>query len=597
MELLSGAIIQDGVCGPCEDQEPYSFYVSVLVPKGLSEYKNSRGPYKAYLGSKTSEATSVLRPWERETKIPLIKRAAKLRAAIGWSEDTSIFPLSIQNKVFPKSFINGIIEGLIRAAAIHCASRRSIVNLSRPREALLGTALYLINQVNDTASLVTMWRAENFHNLFLTVPTKIPPSYPLSNKDLGSLGRSYMRSVYIHYYVDSPSRGLFIYQDIWIFADINDVKTFGMLAISTKLTQVLYSNQIRKHTKDIIRGSKDLIINLRDPERTHHNINIDLSRLKRVNEEVRHASRSIVKSRNLDRERNLPWGSELAVPIKEIQVPYVAVGSKERQDLSKVKIPRIQNPLISGLRCFQFATGSHYKIQSILKNLNIKYKDCLAGGDGSGGIGSLLLRSSRNSRLIFNSLLDLDGVDLRGSTPSPPSAISALGSASRRCVNFNDSWRNPSDLRNKETWEYFLNVKHQNQMRIDLITLDMECNSDEISDSIELQLSEYIFKILDDHGTLIYKTFLERLCKQSILLSAVGNQFKNVSFVVTDITSSQSSEIYVVMRGKNNSTIPKEPDLETFSKDLNDLPVMRGIDKEFGRAVSLLYKNICVYYL
>ena len=37
---------------------------------------------KVYLGSKTMESTSLLQPWEKEVKIPLLLKASKLRNGI-----------------------------------------------------------------------------------------------------------------------------------------------------------------------------------------------------------------------------------------------------------------------------------------------------------------------------------------------------------------------------------------------------------------------------------------------------------------------------------------------------------------------------------
>nr|CAD7464161.1 unnamed protein product [Timema tahoe] len=408
IELISRPIRQGPMCPPCQNTPPLSYYVSILVPHGLTDYKKTRGPYKAYLGSKTSETTSVLRPWEREAKVPLIKRAAKLRSAIGWfvesdsklgkgiiqnlesltgecwknkiegskrtgsalhrfscsrqssagyaaqspskltwmcmttdtlsilnsvnhdfmhqslliyaqatvaelmdgrpeqgyfhshisctsclreiqeirlytvrdfvhedvsdiiskwkpedvswskeyplqeikhgnwykvhpceqsfhigracgflygelkmsndtrCEDSSIFPLSLQNKVFPRQFLDGVLDGLIRASSIHCVSRRSISELKRPREALLGIGLHLINEISNHQGLVTMWRSESFETAFMDIPYKVPPSYPLSNRDLGSLGRAYLRYHYLKRYVENTS-GIKEYRNIWIW--------------------------------------------------------------------------------------------------------------------------------------------------------------------------------------------------------------------------------------------------------------------------------------------------------------------------------------------------------------------------------------------
>ena len=59
-------------------------FVSVNLPNGLHDYWVRRGPLPAYLGSSTAESTSILRPWEKETDLPIIKRASDLRKAIGW---------------------------------------------------------------------------------------------------------------------------------------------------------------------------------------------------------------------------------------------------------------------------------------------------------------------------------------------------------------------------------------------------------------------------------------------------------------------------------------------------------------------------------
>lgn len=81
IELLHKTINQNQPCSGC------TLGPSTLAPQGLDSYQLKRGPYKAYLGSKTSESTSLLQPWEKETKIPLTRRATKLRSAIGWFVD------------------------------------------------------------------------------------------------------------------------------------------------------------------------------------------------------------------------------------------------------------------------------------------------------------------------------------------------------------------------------------------------------------------------------------------------------------------------------------------------------------------------------
>lgn len=47
-----------------------------------------RGPLTPYLGSKTSETTSVLQPWEKNIEISLLRHACNLRRAIDWITDS-----------------------------------------------------------------------------------------------------------------------------------------------------------------------------------------------------------------------------------------------------------------------------------------------------------------------------------------------------------------------------------------------------------------------------------------------------------------------------------------------------------------------------
>lgn len=205
----------------------------------------------------------------------------------------------------------------------------------------------------------------------------------------------------------------------------------------------------------------------------------------------------------------------------------------------------------------------------------------------------MLLRYNRQSRIIFNSLLVLDDVDLRGTTPSPPSAITALRRDQIRCVNLKTAWENPSDLSAPETWRYFLELKKSYQMQIDLIILDMECQSDSISNQIEECLATYVFQILSVSGTLIYKTYLKRLLEgESPLLTTVGSQFQTVHVTSTDITSSQSSEVYVVMRRMRAVNLPIKPNLQIFLDDIMQFPVLRSPELEFKRAMSLTNHNM-----
>ncbi|AOX47517.1 L protein [Orgi virus] len=781
VEMINNTTIPTPVCEGCNQDPPYNVYVSTLIPHGLRNYKHHRGPYQAYLGSNTSESTSILQPWEKESKIPMLKRAVRLRNAINWfvppgspvadsilsnlrgltgedwdrgsrgfkrtgsalhrfscsrqlsggysaqnparltwicattdtmkelgsqnydfmyqalllyaqltacelhegnrfqgfyhshiscklclrtieeinltsqgsfqhadvsylvramipdgseiisikpvvdvplgdwsslsptvqsyhvgraegfvfgeltlsgnrhCDDASLFPLGIKDKVIPRGYMNGLLDGLKRAGAVHCISKRSVADLNKPKAALLGVTLHLINQVMTNTALLNVIRTAGFENLFKSIPHKVPPSYPLSDLDLGSLGRNYMRWIYLKekhdLYEDDPS-----YTPLWLFSDMNHYGIAGPYACSSRLIKLLNVTSLSKATKEQLRTAKDLVHTIKDPDADPSNLLKIHSKLYYVDHELRHACKFIVRdsvSRPIDLGQTTlrDWGIEIKFGINYSRVEYLAIQTD--QDWENFTIQKRQIPLISGMRLFQFATGAHYKIRSILREMDIRVRDVVAGGDGSGGVGAAILRLHPNSSLIFNSLLDLSKVNLRGSSPSPPSAISEVESVRKRCINFDDSWQNPNDLANGDTWSYFIKIAKDHNLYINLVVLDMEVTDDSVSNRIERCLSHFIFQLGRSDVTLIYKSYLHRLVQDSNpLLYSVGPQFLHVYFVTTDISSSSTSEIYVIMSGRRlDCNFKLYPHLT--AENLNLSWVTKSDESEFDRAIRL----------
>lgn len=233
------------------------------------------------------------------------------------------------------------------------------------------------------------------------------------------------------------------------------------------------------------------------------------------------------------------WGREIIRKTLSIPIPYTA---EHQIPIGPILVPKIQDPLISGLRLFQCPTGAQYKMRSILEKHKLNFLDVLVGGDGSGGISSMILRSYPSARLIFNSLLELNGVELKGTSPSPPSAIACIPKIQRRCINYKGVWKYPSDLAKPETWKYFCSLKTEHQLSIDLIILDMEVKNEPMMWSIELMVEKFVTKLLSNNGTLIFKTYLGRLLDNWTqgILQKIGVMFYEVSLNVTAFSSSHT---------------------------------------------------------
>ncbi|AMK09255.1 RNA-dependent RNA polymerase, partial [Drosophila tristis sigmavirus] len=742
-------------CKDCSDQKKTQMYITAMLPKGLWNYWDYKGPLPAYLGSSTSESTSILRPWEKETDIPLVKRASDLRKAIGWfvedgtpladaildnlksltGEDwdssgpgffrtgsalhrfscsrqpsggysaqcpvkstwmsittntlvdlgeknhdfmfqalilyvqalvgelhdnnpsqgwyhghiscldclreilephlqsayrysppdlsrvlekwkpassswsrtipryqllpknwgflsgkdksyhigraegflyaekvlhrqqhiqsNSLFPLTLQRRIDPESYMEGLVDGIMRDVSLSIIFRDRIKTRSGYLPGFIGKCLHLIYKISEDDCLVSLWRAEKFEKLFSSIPRKIPPSYPTSNADLGALGRNFLRYKFHSFTLSSRQDKIseLVGKDVWIFADINHSLVIGLMALSQKILPYIYRNELSARDKEYIRSTKKVIQELRGV-RTDIDLILPLIKDSSTNiygtdSEVRHAAKSIVPDEplitSIESQPKL-WGAEYVCPVDLVTV-YPTI--HKARSSCQLSVPRIQDPLISGLRLFQAATGAHYKVRSILAALQVHPRGAICGGDGSGGISSMILRTYPACRVIFNSLLDLTVSALRGSEPSPPAAIGCIPNLKLNCVNYNDAWQHPNDLSEAQTWRYFTDIRRQRKMKIDLIILDMEVSEEKIHMAIMERVSEFCHLLLESGGTLIFKTYLKLILntEQSILHKLI-NRYRSCQLAFTSLTSSHSSEVYCIFHGPKLSKTP-----------------------------------------
>lgn len=84
LELMGSVKRVEADCLDCNRAELFSDRVTIRIHYPFPEVYSGRGPYRPYLGSKTSETTSLIQPWERETNIPIIKKAFSMRRVINW---------------------------------------------------------------------------------------------------------------------------------------------------------------------------------------------------------------------------------------------------------------------------------------------------------------------------------------------------------------------------------------------------------------------------------------------------------------------------------------------------------------------------------
>nr|UED36916.1 polymerase [Mediterranean bat virus] len=502
------------------------------------------------------------------------------------SDDSSIFPLSIQYKVRGPAFLNGMLDGLLRAGACQVIHRRNVQSLHKPANALYGGLIHLIDKLSSSPQFENLCRVGPIRQELDKTPHKIPPSYPTSNSDMGSLIRTYFNHL-----CKAIERGKYKchYPAIWIFSDTASLDYIGPFVLSTQVVNILYQPSLNKQSMSVLRGLSLLSSSLRSGDVSGEWCKeITTGPVYLCTEEIRHAAKGIPE-RPLDPiSIQDEWGSECFGSISYTTAHFAPHKSQANLPCP----PRVQDPLISGLRLGQLPTGAHYKLRSIIKGVPIKYADFICGGDGSGGMTAALLRLNKHSRGIFNSLMLLDDVSMRGSSPDPPNALNTLGSDSARCVNGNQCWEDSSDLTVSDTWKCFLDYKQKKFLHLDLMVFDMEATDFEIPNKIALLLRKHLHALLEMHGTVVFKTYGTILCTTDTNpLTILGPLFEDVLLCQTEFSSSHTSEIYLVCRRVKKHPIPLYP----IWRDLNDwwmsMAAFRGNTEEFSRAYDVIQKD------
>lgn len=187
----------------------------------------------------------------------------------------------------------------------------------------------------------------------------------------------------------------------------------------------------------------------------------------------------------------------------------------------------------------------------------------------------------------------MSGVSLRGSNPSPPTAIHECLHVRGRCVNLEDVWQNPSDLCLPETWSYFRSLTKKWNLKLNLMIFDLEYLSDEKMTSTENNIVLNLDLIRKNNSCIIYKTYLTVLYNSDDnILTRLGHLFKIVQLAHTETTSSHSSEVYVIIQYlRTDQYIKAHIQKRRLVSDTLSWPVFQSLEIEISRAQQLMKKE------
>uniref|UniRef100_A0AAU7KZY9 Replicase n=2 Tax=unclassified Sigmavirus TaxID=1802944 RepID=A0AAU7KZY9_9RHAB len=514
------------------------------------------------------------------------------------SESSSLFPLVLENRVSPRSYCTGLLHGIIRSSIVSVMHQRRLKNIDQYHLHTLGLSNLTIGRISLHQGLLNIWRNTRFIRLFSSISHSIPPSYPMITTDISLLGSNYLRSELVNWGLSYlKSRREDTDRINWLFSDTCKLMWIVLLGISRRGLALFRMKDLDKQDKWELDELRKLSAIVRDPAKTDQ-INIAafgrlIQNLRVTPSELRHAAK--VKD-NYPLDFVVPgllWGKEFTGNCTAISVRYGPI--KVLKTVNNLDKLRFQNPLIAGLRLAQLATGAHYKVREILTYLNINPRGALCAGDGSGGISALVLRMYQNCNVIFNSLCDYKDVHLRGGSPAPPSAITHTLNDPERCVNLFDSWANPNDLTKQSTWNYFLDLKNEHRLSIDLIVVDAEVVSLDEINKIENNLSLWAPRLGSEQCVVVFKTYLTRLFGyDNNILTNMGMHYARVEVLTTSTSSSQTSEVYVIMQHKltTGPNYTSYPNMAHLYNDTQSFPLFSTPLQEFVRAQRLKQHNL-----
>ncbi|AGY14297.1 RNA-dependent RNA polymerase [Fikirini virus] len=505
-------------------------------------------------------------------------------------EETALFPLSIQHKVVGQAYLDGVLNGLLRAASINTIHRRNLVHIKQLKSTLMGSVLHCINGLSENKGFLALIRKGPIMLELINSPHKVPPTFPITDRDMGLMVRSWLKK---HaFMLDRFDHLTEKYKRVVVFSDMVGGEVIGPYLLSSLVLKALFlTDRKGKHLERLIKVYRELSTSLR--------LNADLKDIPNTLlgggvvccEEVRHACKNMRASTTPSNPAIRDWGPEYVGILEYREIVFRDESDVQSDPTSLPEIPKLQSPLISGLRVAQLATGAHYKLRTIIARLGITYSDFLCGGDGSGGMSACLSRLNSRSRYIYNSLVEYTGTSLRGSSPGIPPAIRDCTKEPGRCVNGESAWMEPSDLSQVETWANFSRLADHHQLDIDLMVFDMEIRSKKTQERIEELIETHGLDILKHRGSIIYKCYGSDLALdlKNNILSRLGRYFNRVLLVNTDLSASFTSELYAVFLKKRiKSDKNKYPSRASLIDAIKICWALGSHKQELQRARSLV---------
>lgn len=501
---------------------------------------------------------------------------------------SDIYSVGVMMKMNGNDWFNGLSRGVLISAGFTVLNSASFMNNNYHMQMIKNRAYSVIKKLSEDPYFYPILRLNNLSEWLLDNSNYVPPDYPPNASNISRAFAAYSFDKIQVLLTTKRDWIPQIYKKLIIYNDFDNDDFKLMLLIGLKVLNFVDSdmgnNTRKKNLKNLFavyndfknnRDSEDLKQTLLEELLTEGNfIQISSAELKIPVEKMSAGDPIVRKQREIYKDK----------PGYELQyVPF------DEHVTNSNKANSIESPFISGLRAYRCATGAHYKMNDILNWLNIAPDIAVVGGDGSGGMSSLVLRKYESCQVIFNSLMEYKDINLRGGQPGKPQAIMKLTESYReRCINLDNCWMEPSDLTTKECWNNFKTLLTRfggTKNPADLMILDMEARTLENYINIYQHFVGFLKEGFVRKGGVTVTKCYTGMVEEIYEIIKVLSDNCDIIMVNGRYSSTFTTEVYIIIsigrKLTNLALLKRRPDVESLNFSL------RTETSEYQRALNL----------
>ena len=196
-------------------------------------------------------------------------------------QDTPLFPYVIHRKVIPTEFLIGLIKGIEMATALVIFTSSAFLAQGNVGRIVADRFVQIIKVATRDSGFINILRSEQFYQVLLQMPHRVPPSYPTRDADTGIIARTWLeakqqtRITRLGHYGEWG-------KGIWIFSVFQTPKWVSIFVIFNHAWKILGKSQITRQDYLSLKVCKHVMEFSRQDEHTINRFSLDRDNLSQL---------------------------------------------------------------------------------------------------------------------------------------------------------------------------------------------------------------------------------------------------------------------------------------------------------------------------